>query len=199
LRIVDCDQRVVDLVNVYVRKLGLPDANLSITTNRSVFSGWIGRTIPFRVGGAYSMHPETGEHRVFVHLERLDLAKPWAIEVVVAEELIHMRDHSRGDFRRHSHHGYDRIAAEVERVTGFTPEQQRDIFGPRNVRKFRHFFQCPNCRMVIVRRRRGTWVCRECRDRFRRQYLLVEVPASAVPPEARETMEMLNQRLNTDR
>jgi ribosomal protein L37AE/L43A len=193
VQIVDCDPRVVDLVIEYVARLELPHEHLSITTSRTVFSDWIGRTMPFRIGGAYAMHPVTRQHLILVHLERLNLDKPWAIEVVVAEELIHMRDHLRGDYRRHSHHGHDRIAVEVARITGFTPEQQRDIFGERTVLPYRHFYQCPKCHTIIIRKRRGRWGCRACQGRYRKQFLFVEVAAASVPQEARDRMKVLNQ------
>jgi predicted SprT family Zn-dependent metalloprotease len=186
---------VVALVNTYLQKLELPSGSLSITTSRDVFSGWIGRRAPSRIGGAYSMHPKTRAHRVFVHLERLDLTVPHALEVVVAEELIHMRDHIRGDFRRHSHHGHDRIAIEVERVTGFSPEQQRAIFQDRPVRLFRYLYECPKCRVIIPRRRRGKWSCSRCSPTFRRNLVLREIPVDSAPVGARDMIDRLNRQI----
>ncbi|MEJ7838606.1 MAG: hypothetical protein WKF81_07305 [Thermomicrobiales bacterium] len=195
MQIEDCDPRVIGLVESYLEKLGLPNEHLAVTSSRVVFSRWLGRSIPFRIGGAYSMHPKTKQNRVFVHLDRLDLAVPFAIEVVVAEELIHMRDHLRGDFRRHSHHGHDRIAWEVERISGFTPEQQRSIFGRRTVRLFQYLYECPKCRMMIPRRRRGTWSCRQCSGRFNRDLILREVPLQSASIEARAYVDELNRKL----
>ncbi len=196
MQIEDCDPRVVALVQEYVDRLALPSENLSITTNRAVFASWLRRPVPFRIGGAYSMNPTTKAHRVFVHLERLDLTKPFALEVVVAEELIHMRDHLRGDFRRHSHHGFDRIAVEVERITGFTAEQQRSIFKPRPRRMFKHLYQCPRCAVIVPRRRRGIWSCALCSPRFSKRLILREVDVTTAPPEAQEYMNELNRRIS---
>ena len=195
MHIEECDMRVVELIELYLEKLELPSHALSITTDRAVFSRWIGRTVPFRIGGAYSMHPVTKAHRVFVHVDRLDLAVPHALEVVVAEELIHMRDHLRGDFRRHSHHGHDRIALEVERLTGFPPAAQRSIFRERPIRLFRHLYQCPKCGMLVPRRRRGTWSCNRCSSRFSRKLVLREIPIESAPIEARQYLQDLNNRL----
>lgn len=195
MHVEDCDPRVVDLVELYLEMLGLPSGNLAVTTSRYVFGQWLRRSIPFRIGGAYSMHPETGQNRVFVHLERLDLTVPFAIEVVVAEELIHMRDYLRGDFRRHSHHGHDRIASEVDRISGFSPEQQRSIFGARNIRLFQYLYECPKCRVMIPRRRRGTWSCRQCSGRFNRDLVLREVSLESAPIEARTYLDELNRKL----
>lgn len=191
----DCDSAVLDLIHRYLEKLALPSDDLSVTTSRNVFAEWIGRPVPFRIGGAYSQHPRTGAHRVFVHLERLDLSKPGALEIVVAEELIHMRDHIRGDYRRHSHHGYDRIAVEVERVTGYAPAQQRDIFLPRPVRPYRHVYTCRRCGTLVARRRRGTWSCGRCSPRFNRRLVLREVPADQMTAEMQTWLHDLNQRL----
>lgn len=190
-----CDDRVVDLVQVYLNKLSLPGDDLSITTDRALFGQWLQRTIPYRIGGAYSMHPRTRAHRVFVHLARLDPEVPFAIEVVVAEELIHMRDHLRGDFRRHSHHGHDRIAFEVERVTGYTPAEQRSILAERHVTLFRYLYQCPRCRSIVPRRIRGTWSCRRCSRRFSPNLVFREIEIATAPPEARALLEQLNQKL----
>jgi predicted SprT family Zn-dependent metalloprotease len=195
VHIEECDPRVVDLVQRYLVTLDLPSDMLAITTSRTVFSRWLQRQVPFRIGGAYSMHPRTKAHRVFVHLERLDLSKPYALEVVVAEELIHMRDHIRGDFRRHSHHGFDRIALEVERVTGFTPAQQRGIFLPRTRRQFRYLYECPRCRTLVPRRRRGTWSCGRCSRRYRKDLVLRPIDLASAPREALDYMNELNARL----
>jgi ribosomal protein L37AE/L43A len=195
VHIEDCDERVVELIRVYLMRHHLPSEDLAITTNRSVFSRWLGRTIPFRVGGAYSMHPITKAHRILVHLDRLDLSKPFALEVVVAEELIHMRDHLRGDFRRHAHHGHDRIAIEVERWTGITPEQQRSIFRPQRKRLFQHLYECPRCRAIVPRRRRGTWSCGRCSPKFKRNLVLREVDVNSAPIEARQYLQELNTRI----
>jgi ribosomal protein L37AE/L43A len=195
VQIEDCDERVIDLIHLYLKKFDLPSDNLSVTTSRRVFRQWLGRNVPFRIGGAYSMHPVTKAHRVFVHLDRLDLDKPYALEVVVAEELVHYRDHLRGDFRRHSHHGYDRIAVEVERWTGIPPAQQRQIFRPQRRRLFQHLYECPRCRLLVPRRRRGTWSCSRCSPKFNRKLVLREIDVSTAPTEARRYMNELNSRI----
>jgi hypothetical protein len=195
VHIEDCDERVVELVQIYLERHQLPTENLSVTTSRHVFSRWIGRKVPFRIGGAYSMHPVTKAHRIFVHLYRLDLAKPFALDVVVAEELIHMRDHLRGDFRRHAHHGHDRIAIEVERWTGISPAQQRSIFLPQRRRLFQHLYECPRCRSIVPRRRRGTWSCSRCSPSFSRRLVLREIDMDSAPIEARRYLQDLNIRI----
>lgn len=141
------------------------------------------------------MHPKTKAHRVFVHLARLDPDIHYAIEVVVAEELIHMRDHLRGDFRRHSHHGHDRIALEVERVTGFTPVQQRSVFAERIAKPYKYLYQCPRCRSMVPRRIRGIWSCRRCSHRFNPKLVFREIDILTAPPEAKAYIDQLNRKL----
>jgi predicted SprT family Zn-dependent metalloprotease len=91
---------------------------------------------------------------------------------VVAEELIHMRDHLDGDRRRHAHHGHDRIAHRVADLVGVTLDEVRSALLPAARRPFRYLYQCPGCGLAVPRRRRGTWSCRRCSPRFDRRFVL---------------------------
>jgi predicted SprT family Zn-dependent metalloprotease len=91
---------------------------------------------------------------------------------VVAEELIHMRDHLDGDRRRHSHHGYDRIAVRVSDLTGASLEEIRSALLPVDRRPIRYVYECPQCRRQVGRRRKGTWSCGSCSPAFDRRFIL---------------------------
>lgn len=166
------DASVISLVHQYVSRLELPSNHLWVTTSRSVYAGWIGRRVPSAYGGAYCYISGRGVHAVLINLARIDLDKPFAVEVVVAEELLHMRDHLDGDTRRHARHGYDRIAARVAALTGVSLEELRAALLPPHRRPLRYVYQCPRCAIRIGRRRRGTWSCGRCASQFDHRLVL---------------------------
>jgi predicted SprT family Zn-dependent metalloprotease len=117
------------------------------------------------------MHRE-GFHAILINLERIDLSLPRALEVVVAEELVHMRDHLDGDRRRHAKHGYDRIAHRVSELTGASLEEIRSALIPVKRRPYRYVYACPGCGVRVPRKRRGTWSCARCSPKFDQRYVL---------------------------
>jgi len=172
VHIEQCDPGVIDLVDRYVAHLHLPTDKLWLTSDRKRYQRWLGRRVPSAYGGAYCYLRRTGVHAVLVNLERIDTNRPRAVEMVVAEELIHMRDHLDGDYRRHSHHGHDRIAHRVAHLTGATLDEIRSTLKPVTRRPYRYRYACPGCGMSVLRRRRGTWSCGRCSPRFDRRYVL---------------------------
>jgi predicted SprT family Zn-dependent metalloprotease len=118
------------------------------------------------IGGAYVYLPRAREHAILINLERIDLSQPRALEVVVAEELIHMRDHLDGDRRRHAKHGYDRIARRVAALTGASLQEIRSALLPVKRRRLRYVYACPACEARYERRLRGVWSCGRCAPRF---------------------------------
>lgn len=166
MRTEQCDPGVVDLVTQYVERLALPTEDLLLTTSRKVYAKWLGRTIPTRYGGAYCFLKREKRHAVLINLERIDTSKPRSVEIVVAEELVHMRDHLDGDFRRHSHHGHDRIAHKVSLLTGASLEEIRGVLVPVERRPPHLIYECPRCAIRVARRRRGTWSCGRCAAAF---------------------------------
>lgn len=150
----------------YVAKLGLEREPLWITTSRSEFERALGRRVGSSIGGAFVFHPTRACHLILINLARIDTRKPRAVEVVVAEELVHMRDWIDGDRRRHAKHGHDRIAHRVSQITGASLEEIRDCLLPVARRQFRYLYRCPGCRRAIERKRRGTWSCARCSPRF---------------------------------
>jgi len=157
---------VIALVRHYVSLLGLPSENLWVTTSRAAYATWIGRRVPSAYGGAYCFIVRHGVHAILINVARIDLQKPYALEVVVAEELLHMRDHLDGDTRRHAHHGHDRIARRVAELTGVSQEEIRSVLIPPTRRPVRYVYQCPSCKVRVGRRKRGTWSCGRCASRF---------------------------------
>ena len=166
VKAVSCNEMVLPLVEQYVERLELPTADLWLTTDRVTYGSWLKRHIPVRYGGAYCFLRHERKHAVLINLERIDLAKPKALEIVVAEELVHMRDHLDGDFRRHSHHGHDRIAHRVASLTGATLEEIRGALIPVARKPLRYVYACPGCQMQVERRRKGTWSCGRCSPVF---------------------------------
>ena len=154
------------LLRRYVAILALPTDRLRVTTDRAVFASWLGRRVGGALGGAYAYVPRTGEHLVLINLARIDRTRPRAVEVVVAEELIHMRDRLDGDLRRHAKHGYDRIAVRVAELTGASLEEVRSCLVPIRRRRPRWVYGCPACGMRVARRVRGTWSCGRCASGF---------------------------------
>src|SRR5690606_15185454 len=127
---------------------------------------WLGRGFDTRIGGAYVYLPKSASHSVLINLERIDQAQPRAIEIVVCEELLHMRHRLDGDFRRHAKHGHDRVAIQVAELTGASMDEVRGALLPVERKPFRYRYECPTCKRSIFRRKRGTWSCGLCSPRF---------------------------------
>ena len=164
-----------ELLQRYITLLELPVDRLRATTDRSVFEGWLGRRVRSSIGGAYAFVAGRNEHLVLINLPRIDQTQPRALEVVVAEELIHMRDRLDGDLRRHAKHGYDRIAYRVSELTGASLDDVRGALLPVSRRPARYLYRCPSCGASIPRRKKGTWSCGRCAPRFDRRFVLQPV------------------------
>lgn len=165
-----CDPEVLPLVEMYVQRLDLPTDDLWLTTDRKTYGTWLKRHIPVRYGGAYCFLRHVGRHAILINLARIDTSLPKSLEIVVAEELVHMRDHLDGDYRRHSHHGHDRIAHRVAELTGASLEEIRSALIPTERKPLRYVYACPQCRIQVERRRKGTWSCGRCSPRFDRRF-----------------------------
>jgi predicted SprT family Zn-dependent metalloprotease len=166
-----------DLLIRYVALLELPTDQLRVTTDRRVFESWLGRRLRSSIGGAYAFGPAFGDHLILINLPRIDRSRPKSLEVVVAEELLHMRDQLDGDHRRHAKHGYDRIAHRVSALTGATLDEIRASLVPPVRRPARYVYGCSNCGIRVPRQRPGTWSCARCAPRFDPRFLLRLQPA----------------------
>ena len=160
------------LVDRYLTLLDLPTDDLWVTDQRTTYASWLGRRIPAQYGGAYCYLSRHRAHAILINPPRIDLDAPQALEIVVCEELVHMRDYIDGDRRRHAHHGYDRIAVRVARITGATLEEVRSCLRPVERRAARYLYQCPGCGMTVRRRVRGVWSCGRCSPTFRPEFTL---------------------------
>lgn len=178
------DARVVALAERYICLLKLPVDRLRITTDRAEYSTWLGRRLSSSYGGAYCFLRDIGVHAVLVNLDRIDTSAPRAIEIVVAEELVHMRDHLDGDTRRHAKHGHDRIAHRVAELTSASLEEIRGALLPVKRRPYRYIYACPGCGARVTRKRRGTWSCGRCAPTFDRRFVLRIVEELPVTGEA---------------
>lgn len=168
----DADPALIGLIERYVDRLALPTERLWITTNRQAYGQRLGRRVPSSYGGAYCFLARENVHAVLINLERIDRTQPRALEIVVAEELLHMRDHLAGDHRRHARHGYDRIAHAVSALTGASLEELRSALIPVERRPARYRYACPGCGRQVMRRKRGTWSCGACSPTFDRRFVL---------------------------
>lgn len=169
---IDCDAGVRALVMDYVGRLDVPTDSLRVTTDRKTYSRWLGRRIASSYGGAYCFLRRGGVHAILINLDRIDQTQPKAVEVVVAEELIHMRDRLDGDLRGHARHGYDRIAHRVADLTGASLEEIRSALVPVKRRPYRYVYACPNCGIRVRRKRTGRWSCGRCSPRFDPRYVM---------------------------
>lgn len=160
------DSETVELVERYVERLRLSSERLWVTTGRARFEQWLGRKVSASLGGAYVYLPRNDRHLVLINLPRIDRSKPKSLEIVVAEELVHMRDRLDGDLRRHAKHGYDRIAVRVAALTGASLEEIRTCLIAPERRPVRYLYACPRCGLTIARRRKGVWSCARCSPRF---------------------------------
>lgn len=175
------DEAIRPLVEAYIGRLALPHERLRVTTDRKEFSDWLGRRVPSSYGGAYVYLRQWDVHAVLINLERIDTRAPRAIEVVVAEELVHMRDHLDGDHRRHARHGHDRIAHRVASLTGASLDEIRCALLPVERRPYRYVYACPRCGVKVPRKRKGTWSCGRCSPSFDPRYVLRIVEELSAP------------------
>ena len=163
---------VVSLVDRYLQVLDLPTDDLWITDHRATYANWLGRRIPAHYGGAYCFVGQHRAHAVLINCARIAVDAPRALEIVVCEELVHMRDFIDGDRRRHSHHGHDRIALRVSAMTGASLDEIRTCLLPTVRRTARYVYRCPVCGATVRRRVRGTWSCGRCSPQFRPEFVL---------------------------
>lgn len=183
----ETDAELEQLVWHYATLLGVEREPLWITASKSRFEEWIGRKIGSSLGGAYLHSRRRKRHLILINRPRLNPANSRAAELVVAEELIHLRDWVIGDRRRHAKHGHDRIAHEVAQVTGASLDEIRNCLIPVREMRYRWLYQCPGCGMLVKRKRRGTWSCARCASRFDPRFVLQLVgelePANPPTPE----------------
>ncbi len=156
----------------YLSLLNLDGHTLWVTTERRAFEQWLGRKVRASIGGAYTFDPRTGRHLMLINLARINRAAPRSIEVVVAEELIHMRDRLDGDLRRHAKHGYDRVAYRVAELTGASLDEIRGATIEPKRRPGKYIYACPGCGNRVPRRVRGTWSCARCAPKFDPRFVL---------------------------
>ena len=157
---------VPELVELYVERLRLSTDALLITVHKAEFEAWLGRRVGSSLGGAYVYLPRRKRHAILINLPRIDLEQPRALEIVVCEELVHMRDWIDGDRRGHAKHGHDRIAWRVAALTGASIEEVRAPLLPVQRRPYRYVYGCPGCGRTVRRRRKGRWSCATCSPRF---------------------------------
>lgn len=156
----------------YLSLLDLGGHVLWVTTERRTFEQWLGRKVRASIGGAYTFDPRAGRHLILIKLARIDRAQPRSVEVVVAEELIHMRDRLDGDLRRHAKHGYDRVARRVAEITGASLDEIRAALIEPKRRPGKYIYACPGCGNRVPRRVRGTWSCARCAPGFDPRFVL---------------------------
>ncbi|MCA9877853.1 MAG: hypothetical protein KC442_08725 [Thermomicrobiales bacterium] len=156
----------------YLSDLDLGGHTLWVTTERRTFEQWLGRKVRAAIGGAYTFDPRMDRHLILINLARIDRTRPRSVEVVVAEELVHMRDRLDGDLRRHAKHGYDRVAHRVAALTGASLEEIRSATVEPKRRPGKYLYACPGCGNRVPRRVRGTWSCARCAPRFDPRFVL---------------------------
>jgi hypothetical protein len=168
----EADGEIQRLASHYANVLNVEDQPVWITASRPLFEQWIGRKVGSSLGGAYIYSSRKRRHLILVNRARLNPELPIAAELVVAEELIHLRDWVIGDRRRHAKHGHDRIAHEVARITGASLDDIRNCLVPTRQLPYRWIYRCPGCGMLVKRKRKGTWSCARCASRFDPRYVL---------------------------
>jgi predicted SprT family Zn-dependent metalloprotease len=158
----------------YGLKLQLPEHELrllAITQDRQEFMLWTGKRLNFMTLGCYCYIPpmnrsqseqgQQSQHRHLIFIEP-DM-QPKSLEVTIAHELIHMADRINGTPRRHRHHGYDSIAADEAKVTGYSLEELRALLHEesgrreqmrRQLRPIRYIYECPSCGKTYPRTRK---------------------------------------------
>jgi predicted SprT family Zn-dependent metalloprotease len=164
----------------YAGVLGLTLENLLITTDRRDFERWLGRRASSSIGGAYVFLPTKNCHAIIINLDRIDRSQERAVELVIVEELVHMRDYLDGDRRRHAKHGHDRIAVRVAKLTGASLDEIRSCLILPARRPIRYHYACPACGVTVGRRRRGTWSCGRCSNKFDARFVLQLVPEAGM-------------------
>jgi predicted SprT family Zn-dependent metalloprotease len=155
-----------------MERLRLSGDDLLITVDRREFESWLGRRVSSSIGGAYVFLARRQRHAILINLPRIDVAQPRALEIVVCEELVHMRDWIDGDRRRPAHHGHARIAYRVADLTGATIEEVRSPLVPVQRRPDRYVYACPGCGRSVRRRRKGQWSCGACAPTFDPRFVL---------------------------
>jgi len=166
------DDRILDHLETYIAKLRLPTDHLWVTSRRTTYNEWVGRKVGGSIGGAYVYHPGRGKHLILINLRRIDLSRPKSLEIVVCEELLHMRHRMDGDRRRHARHGYDRIAVQVSELTGASMDDVRSCVKPVARRAPKYVYACPRCQSEVPRSRTGVWSCGRCSPKFDRRFQL---------------------------
>jgi predicted SprT family Zn-dependent metalloprotease len=166
------DDRILPYLETYIAELQLPTDHLWVTDNRQTYNQWVGRTVGGSIGGAYVYHPGRDKHLILINMRRIDLSRPQSLEIVVCEELLHMRHRIDGDRRRHARHGYDRIAVQVSELTGASMEDVRSCVKPVKRRTPKYVYACPKCSMEVPRSKTGVWSCGRCSPTFDRRFQL---------------------------
>lgn len=159
------------LLAVWLQRLGLVGQPLRATDSREQFQRWLGRRVNAQIGGAFVHLPRERTSLILINLARIDASRPNSLEIVIAEEVLHMRDWIDGDRRRHAKHGHDRIAHRVASLVGVSLDDVRNCLLTAERRPFKYEYACPRCGVVILRRLKGTWSCRRCAPRFDRRFV----------------------------
>ena len=131
---------------------------------------------------------EIREHRHLIFVEPEMQAR--STEVTIAHELIHLADRVHGTPRRHHHHGYDSIADDEAAITGYSPEELRELLHTESSRReemrrarrpLRYLYSCPNCGKDYPRARRYSHAvsCSSCDKNFNPQFQLLLVSESS--------------------
>ncbi|GAC1361846.1 MAG: hypothetical protein NVS2B12_41900 [Ktedonobacteraceae bacterium] len=173
-------------------------ALLAITQDRQEYMRWTGKRLNTMALGCYCYIPATHgsarspragsvhPHRHLIFIEPGMQAR--SIEVTVAHELIHLADRVRGTPRRHRHHGHDAIADDEAALTGYAPQELRDLLHEesarlerikRERRPIRYLYACPICGKCYPRTRRYSQSvsCSSCDKHYNPHFKLLLQPA----------------------
>ena len=187
----------------YWQKLLLPAQELPLlatTQDRQEYMRWTGKRLNTMALGCYcylpapsqtsarmrrngmmgGKEPLTHRHLIFIEPDM----QPQSIEVTVAHELIHLADRVNGTPRRHHHHGYDSIADDEAAITGYSPEELRNLLHEESTRReqmrrehrpIRYLYECPNCGKKYPRTRRYSQAvsCSSCDRSYNPRYRLL--------------------------